>query len=243
MTYQDTYKLQIYRRIIKYSPFAIKRKEGPMKIEHHLQNGETVRAVAPQHVTVEDAEKLFVILYLLQTQPLPRTEMQLGDIYAIATTIYIRDISKILNTHNYNNIITALQRLKELTIHYEFEKGSISLGLVHEIIYDETTGNIQILLNKIFYDACRDKFLSINLIQYLSLSPSTKNLYSYLCSNPADKFLEETLFERAGITAQNSWDKRVQLKKILNELVKHKYILNYKIINGLIHLKRPRQAV
>lgn len=235
--------LQIYRRLLKYSPFLLKRHEGPMKVEHTLENGAVVRAVAPQAVTVEDAEKLFTLIYLIQTKGLPTTIMMHGNIKVIATTCNIKDIAKVLNTHNYPSIIDALGRVKELTLHFPIlEKHQhLDTSLLHENIYDAKNGQIEILLNFNFYVSCINKGLHINLQRYLSLSPTTKNLYAYLCSNPSLKFKEELLFERTGINSGRTADKRASLKKGLNELVKLKYIFSYKISGGFVYLKRPRK--
>ncbi len=58
--------VNIYRRLLKYPPFAVSRKGGAMTINHKLKNGKEIIATAPEYVTTEDAEKLYTLCYIAQ---------------------------------------------------------------------------------------------------------------------------------------------------------------------------------
>ena len=51
---KDNANVKIYRRLLKYSPFVPRRKDGVMKIIHHLKGNRRIKATAPEYVSVSD---------------------------------------------------------------------------------------------------------------------------------------------------------------------------------------------
>lgn len=233
-------EIEIYDRILKYPPFTVRRSEGPMRIEHQLENGGKVIAESLETVTTEDAEKLFVAIFFIQTNGSAK-DWKYNNIEVTAGEVNIRDIIRLTNCKDENYIHKSLKRIAKLSISWNFPDGRQGVThILHEVEYDPRTGNLTLLFNKHFFRLCLEKYLTLDVVLFCKLSPTAKNLYAYLCSNPAEKFHEETLFERAGIKTSEIRNKRISLRKTLNELVSHKYIFSYKISEGFIYLKRPR---
>lgn len=233
-------EIEIYDRILKYPPFTVRRREGPMRIEHNLENGGKVIAESLETITTEDAEKLFTAIYFIQ-QSKTTKDFKYNNIEVVAGETHVSNIIKMTNCKDEKYIHDSLKRITKLSISWNFPDGRQgATHILHEVEYDPRTGNLTLLFNKLFFNLCLKKYLTLDVNLYCKLSPTSKNLYSYLCGNPAEKFHEETLFERAGINAAENYNKRKQLKNALNELVKYKYIFSHKFIEKFVYLKRPK---
>jgi len=219
--------VKVYRRLVKYPPWALKRRPGPMKIRHKLEGG-YAEYTAPEYVTVEDGEVLYAVLYLSQhgQTTLETTVIQNFKVAAITTYDYM--IMKVLNTHNRERVLDSLKKLRQLTISYNFNNGARFItGLVHSIKYNPASGKISILFPHELWQAFIEKTLSINYIEYLSLSPASKNLYSFLCSNTGDIFTEDLLIERSCIEASRKDKSQNILKSALQDLVARHIIKSF----------------
>lgn len=221
-----TSKVELYRRLLKYPPFAVGRQPGPMRIVHHLAGGEVV-AVAAETVTAEDAEKLYAAIYIAQSQSVEVRRIDYEGVAAVAFKVHIYAISQLTNCRNYDYIVAALSRLRALTITYNFQSTLVTTGLLHAIKYDKDTGNITILAWADIWDACSTKALTLNLSIYCQLSPSAKNLYSFLATNSGNKFAADTLIERSVIRASRSDNCRMLLDRALSELTEYGVIQSW----------------
>lgn len=232
-------EIEIYRRILKYPPFLTRRTAGPMRLIHILDSGAEVISESVEAVTVEDAEKLFAAIYFIQNSNSLQARHNGTEVETVAGRVHVRDITNLTNCHDDEYVRNSLERITKLSITYNFDGKKVVTHIIHKVVVDKE-GNITLLFDKQFFDLCKQKYLTLDVALYCRFSPTTKNLYSYLCGNPAEKFLEGKLWERAGITAGQTRNKRIALKKALDELVKHKYIFSYRIEAGFVYLKRPR---
>lgn len=208
-TQNDVY-VEVYRRILKYPPFTPGRAGGVMHIKHQLTDG-YIEATAPEHVTTEDAEKMFVCIVLAKEK---RSEEK-----TITTSCHIADVRKIINCNDDKYIERALKRTAKLTLSMHFSKKTIVTHIIHYVELDYATGIITIVWDRLIYDACKTKALTLNLSLYIRLTPVAKNLYSFLIANQGREFYEDTVVERCVIKAKRKDKAQEMLKKALNELV------------------------
>jgi hypothetical protein len=241
MDYKKNCYVDIYRRILKYPPFALKRKKGTMRIVHHV-DGRNAEATAAEYVTVEDAEKIFAALYLAKNIK----NANLNGTEITASQCHISKLRRLTNCNDDIYIEHCLQRVRSLTINYTFEKGFIVTGILHDARLDKR-GILTILWNKDFFDACKQKALSLNLSVYSNLSPTAKNLYSFLIANNSPyPFSEDLLFERCGITDGRKDNRQKLLKQALQELVDKGVIAGYEVEKKdgkrMYHIQRIRET-
>lgn len=197
-----------------------------MKIIHHFDNGGKVVADAPEHVTPEDAEKLFIAVYFAKDSK----DFSYNGIEVTGATVHIADVKRMCNAHDDSYIIEALTRVAKLVITYASPGQAVVTHLLHEVRFDMSTGVITLLFNALFYRACRLKALTISLDNYIALSPTAKNLYAFIASNSAAVYGEELLIERCVIITAGKLDARKQLKKALEELNTQKIIRAYECV-------------
>ena len=228
-------KVSIYRRILKYPPFAIGKKTGAMQIIHHTANGKVV-ARAVEYVTTEDAEKLFCIIYISQKNNTVKTisvsDKNFGNIIRI--DVNIKDIKKIVNSHDERSILNSINRLQSLDITYfETSKNKIISEIgIHPLLkysFQAQTGILTLFLDKNFYNACNDKALQIDISKYSKLSATGKNLYGFIASNSGEIFTESLLIERAVVQASRKSEEQRAIKRALSKLKKEYIIKDFKI--------------
>lgn len=236
MMKKDDKKVSIYRRILKYPPFAVSKKSGAMLITHHTKNGKIV-ARAAEYITTEDGEKLFCIMYIAQKNNTVKTisvsDEDFGNIIRI--DVLIKDIKKIVNSHDERSILNSISRLLSLDITYfETSKNKIiSETGIHPLLkysFQAQTGVLTLFFDKNFYNACNDKELQIDISKYSKLNATGKNIYSFIASNSGNLFNENLLLERAVINTQYKFKAQQMLKKSLNELKKEFIIKDFQII-------------
>lgn len=240
--------VDLYRRILKYPPFATGKRTGHMNITHLTKYGKVV-ARAVEYVTSEDAEKLFCAIYIAQKNKAIKvisvSDNDFGNIIRI--DIQIQDIKKLVNNHDEKSIIKAINRLQGLDVTYFETKENkiISQIGIHPILkyhFAQESGGLTLFLDPSFYEACKEKSLTIDLNKYNSLSPTGKNLYGYISSNSSDIFNEDLLIERAVIQALRKDKAQGILKKALAELKNNHIISNFKTIkkdgHRLINIER-----
>jgi len=210
--------LDIYRRVLKYPPVATGRKDGPMKIRHDVDRGSIV-IEAPEYVTSEDLEKLYVAMHITQNGNGKITRSDIAK--TVKIQLHVSSLRAITRCNDDFYIRDALQRVAKITITYDnhADKKYIVMHILNRAELDEKTGIINLYLDSDFYNRCIEEPLSINIDTYCSLSPTAKNLYSFLISNSASVFLEDTLIERAVIQTQYRYNAQKILKKTLNELM------------------------
>jgi hypothetical protein len=226
--------IKLYRRLMKYPPVATARKTGPMKIIHDLDNGGQVIAEATEYVTTDDLEKLLAVIYLVQDGREIK-EVKHAGISVVITSVNISEIRGLTGSNDYPGIVTSLKRCTKLTITFKFAKEQVTTHLVHESKYNESTGEIAVALNGNFFRACKEKALNLNFGIYSKLSPTERNLYSFLSSNPAPKFTEDLLLQRAVITASAKFKARQILKHSLSGIVSKQIIAGFKVLAGTIY--------
>jgi hypothetical protein len=122
--------VKIYNRLLKYPPFVCKRRPGVMKIVHNLENGGSITIIAPEAVTTDDGEKLYVLCYITQknnTYNLVETE-KFGKIAEM--TCNINEIRKIVKNNDDENILNSLERITKITISGDFLKKTKSSHII-----------------------------------------------------------------------------------------------------------------
>lgn len=216
--------VKLYRRILKYPPVLTARKKGPMRIIHHLVDGEVI-IEAPKAVTVEDLEKALAIIWLAQHNKAKITE-GINEII-IQTSMY--QIAQICNNHNYLHIWQCLKKVATLTIEYIFQKHQeyFALHVINKVHWDNKDASLSVSFDKTFFELCMNKALKMDLQTYINLSPVSKNLYSFFITNSYSKFEEKTLIERAVIMASALKNQRRILLNSLQELKEKSIIKNF----------------
>ena len=223
-----TKKVDIYRRLLKYPPFAVSRKAGSMTIKHTLKEGE-ITATCIEYVTSEDAEKLYALCYLAQknkTYKIIKTE-KFNEIAELTTNIW--EIRKLTNCNDDMYIYKALDKITGIKISYNFEKKKSSTHIIHAVKFNQATGEINVLMPLQMFKNFQIKSLSIDIEKYSKLTATAKNLYGYLASNSGNLFNEDLLIERTTIQAGRKDKAQNSLKKALNELKKEFIIKDFKI--------------
>ncbi len=216
--------INVYRRIIKYPCCALQRKKGPMMLKHHSKNG-TVTVQAPEYVTTEDFEKLYIVLMLAQQKKCKVEETE----YTIHIETNMKDIAAVINSNNYPSIFASLERLAKITVKYNFYNVVGILHVLDCVEWNKQNGKVKININKNFFDLCRMKFLSLNCITYTKLSPAARNIYCFLISNSQNTYNEEILIERGVIQCTRRDNARRLLKQALDDLVQARIIQSYKV--------------
>ncbi len=221
--------VNIYCRFLKYSPFAVSRKGGAMTIKHMLKNGKEIIAASAEHVTTEDAEKLYSLCYIAQKNRSYKiiTTEKFGKMAEI--TAFIWDIRKLTNCNDDDYIYNALVRITWIKISYNFPKHKSTTHIIHKVNFDTETGEINVLMDMNIFRNFVNKSLTINIEKYNSLPPVAKNLYGFIATNPANVFKEDTLIERAVIKAKRNNKARDILKRALTKLKEKRIIKDFKI--------------
>lgn len=233
--------VEIYHRLIKYPPWALKRRPGAMKIVHQLHGGR-VEYTAKEYITPEDSEVLYAALYLAQNKQASVYHATIDKFDLTAVSIWDTDLMKLLNTHNRDRIIASLRRLRTLTISFHTPDSVYTTGVLHSIKYDFSTGTVSLLFPSELWHAFSTKTLTLNLDKYLILSPAAKNLYQFLYSNSASHFNENTLIQRTNIESSRMDNAQAQLHKALNELAAQHIIAEWKLekCNGIRYIRIDR---
>ena len=223
-----TKKVDIYRRLLKYPPFVVSRKAGAMTIKHKLKEGE-ITATCAEHVTTEDAEKLYALCYVVQknkTYKIIKTD-KFDEIAELTTNIW--EIRKLTNCNDDMYIYKAIDKITGVKISYNFGKKKSSTHIIHAVKFNQATGEINVLMPLQMFKNFQIKTLSINIEKYSKLSATAKNLYGYLSSNSGILFNENLLIERTTIQAKRKDNAQKFLKTALNELKKEFAIKDFKI--------------
>ena len=119
---QQKQQIKVYNRQLKYPPVGV---EPRAKTAHKVKKGSAIM-IAPHGITVYDEEKIFALLYLVQTG---KAEMQIATVdenflvVKVATKLYY--LAKVLNNSDYKNIIESLTKLEGMKLIYDIkdEKG------------------------------------------------------------------------------------------------------------------------
>ena len=236
--------VNIYRRLLKYPPFAVSRKGGAMIVKHKLRNGKEIIATSPEFVTVEDAEKLYTLCYIAQhnkSYNIINTE-KFGKMAEI--TAYVWDIRRQTNCHDDVYIYQALDRITGIKIQYNFTKQESTTHIIHIVNFNHETGEINILMDLNMFKNFSGKSLTIDIEKYNLLRPVAKNLYGFIATNPSNIFRENTLIERAVIQAKRKNKAQNILIKAITELKNNNIIKNFKIEkkDGQRFIKIERQT-
>ena len=237
--------VNIYRRLLKYPPFAVSRgKGGAMIIKHKLKNGKEIISTAPEYVTVEDAEKLYTLCYIAQENKnynIINTE-KFGKMAEI--TVFMWDIRKLTNCHDDNYINSALNRIAGIKIQYNFSKRNSTTHIIYASNFNEDTGEINVLMDINMFKNFAEKSLTIDIEKYNSLTPVAKNIYGFIATNPSNIFRENILIERAVIQSKRKNKAQDVLKGALTKLKEKKIIQDFKIIkkDGQRFIKIERQS-
>jgi hypothetical protein len=241
--------LEVYRRILKYSPFLLKREKGGHLVTHHLEGGGIITTAAARAVSVEDGTKLYALMLNKESAI---TEDIHGDFRVIVVKCKLSKIRMACNSHDYSQIFKALERIAGLTISYESGKNDKSFNafvthIIHSVKMSEPKNEVIALFDADFFRACQEKSLTLHFPTYQQLSPAAKNLYSFLISNSGNVFSEDLLFERCGLTQGRKDDRQRTLKKAMQEIVDRAIIVGHKVEkkNGvrMYYIQRIRESI
>ena len=228
--------VDVYRRLLKYPPFAVSRKAGTMTIKHKLKHGGEITAACLEHVTTEDAEKLYALCYIVQknkTYNIIQTE-KFDKIAELTANIW--DIRKIVNCNDDMYIYKAIDRIAGIKISYNFGKNKSSTHIIHAVKFNKATGEINVLMPLDMFRNFKTKALNIDIEKYSKVSATAKNIYGYISTNSGNIFNEDLIAERAVI--QNNSNRKCEMqraiKRAFNELKKEHIIKDFQIskING-----------
>lgn len=213
----------IYHRIVRYPMFPTNPgKETKQKIG----NGYAIMK-AKEKVSSEDAEKLFALIYEIQTgkayHSIAKAEGFEEEVVFIETSL--SSLAKTLRTHDKKNIEESLERLSTVTLIFDLkdygdEKENFKL-ITHPLLFvriDET-GRVTAAMEKFFFEVCLEKALSISLADYLQLKGLAKNLYLFLMAN-MDKtvFTLDLVIERCHLQHLERFEVRRKLKSALKNI-------------------------
>ena len=226
MNYQqnrEKMELKIYRRLLKYSPFAPTRSSlgTGHKVIHRLKNGATITASAVDVVTVSDAEKLYSAIFCKYSE-------ERGEKY-VTFKAKIRDIQKMTNCKDPEYIFNCIEKITKLSIVYDnFFKRKV-FHVVGDAEFERELGEIKIEMPIETYNSFLNKALTLNLKKFIELRPITKNLYGFITSNSSLEFREDLLIERTASASERKDKAQSILKKALVELKNNYIIQDFKI--------------
>ena len=218
-------KVKIYRRLLKYSPFAPRRKDGVMKIIHHLKGNRRIEAVAAEYVSVSDAEKLYVAIYIAN-----KTKNVSMDGSQALFSVFIKDIKKACSINNENYIFEALKRITQITISYYFFKNKKVFHIINEVDFNSETAVVKIKMPLETFQAFQEKAANIDIRKYIELKPVSKNLYGYISSNSGNTFRENLLIERTASGATRKDKAQNIIRESFAELKNSHIINDFKIV-------------
>lgn len=221
----DGANVKIYRRLLKYSPFAPRRKDGVMKIIHHLKADKRIEATATEYVSVSDAEKLYVAIYIAN-----KTQNISIDGSQASFSVFIKDIKKACKINNENYILEALKRITQITIGYYFPKTKRVFHIIDAVYFNGETGVLKIKMPAETFKAFQERAANIDIRKYIELQPVAKNLYGYVATNSANTFRENLLIERTASGATRKDNAQGIIKKSFAELKNSHIINDFKII-------------
>jgi len=246
---QQKQQIKVYNRQLKYPPVGVEPKA---KTAHKVKKGSAIM-IAPHGITVYDEEKIFALLYLLQTG---KAEMQVVTVdqnflvAKITTNIY--NIAKLLNNFEYTNIIESLSKCEGMRLIYEIvkkENGKVVKGkAITTPIYriePYQDKKIVVYMDLKFYQACLEKPFFLN-VEYFKLKGHAKNVYKILATNQCQKSIDiDTIAERCLFSSQPPKErKRIvkeSLQKIQNtELGKN---LQFEIKNNQVIIKKNKKKI
>ncbi len=233
----------IYHRFIRYPSFPIKPVK---KIIHSTNEGGTI-VVMTNNATVEDEEKLFALVYLIQQNKAETIDAKIvaekaaeddlddNELVIIKTTL--AEMKKITNAHDYNHITQALLRMSGVLMINDFINPKTGK---HEKIYirpifkiDVSEDNkLTVYMFKKFLNLCLEKTLTFDLEKLLKLPPVAKNLYFFLYANMDKKTFDiATIAERTLLQIDISEDKYLirYIRRAFDALKKNNLITNYEI--------------
>lgn len=234
--------IKVYNRLVKYPMFPV----TPVKKTAHKVKKGTAVMQSETEVTVYDEEKIYAILYLVQTKQAEITFKEITDTttaVVIETSLY--QIAKLIKNNNYANIIDSLVRVSNLTLVYDVEKkadGKIIKGkaIFHPIYKIEVLENkkIKIIMDSKFYNACISKHFFIN-VEYFALAGHAKNIYKFLATNLTQKTISlTTISERCLFSKFQKKEQRRILKEALKKIQKTTLAKNYnfKLEKDILHI-------
>jgi len=246
---QKKQEIKIYNRQLKYPPVGI---TPATKTAHKVKKGSAIM-IATHEVTIYDEEKIFALLYLIQTG---KAEMQIMTVdqnflvVKIIASIY--NIAKLLNNFRYTNIIESLAKCEGMKLIYEIAKeedGKVVKGkAITTPIYriePYQDKKIVVYMDLKYYQACMEKPFFLN-VEYFKLKGHAKNVYKFLAINQCQKSINiDTIAERCLFSSQPPKErKRIvkeSLQKIQNTELGKK--IHFEIKNNQVIIKKIRKKV
>jgi len=217
-------EIKIYNRQLKYPPVGV---EPRAKTAHKVKKGSAIM-IAPHGITVYDEEKIFALLYLVQTG---KAEMQIATVdenflvVKVATKLY--NLAKVLNNYDYKNIIESLTKLEGMKLIYDIkdEKGKNKGKAIATPVYRiEMYQNQKLIvyMDAKYYQACMEKPFFLNT-EYFSLKGHAKNVYKFLATNQKQKSVNiDTVAERCLFSKYPKYEQRRIIKEAIKKIANTK---------------------
>jgi|GEM_PF-3039664 len=237
--------VEIYQKILKYPMFSV---NDTTEISHEFKNKGQIKLQAKKAVNIEDEEKFFAILYLLQTgkaKIVEKIELKSFNTTASVIEVKISDISELTNCNSYEHILDSVRKISSCTLEiFMFEKGKAKKTFFtyffpfYEYISEKKVLNI--FIDDRILIACQKKPLKLNIADYLCLKGHAKNLYKYLSSNVSkEKFHIYTITKRCHIKAKRKSEIKRAVKRALITVGKTQMFRGKKITikDDFIYLK------
>ncbi len=226
-------RVRIDNRLLHYVPFSVTyRREKDMDVEKEFKWGR-IRMVCLETVNMQDADVLFALVYQAgmaeQNHGLEHNNSLNGSA-VVGVRTGLRAIARLAGSTRLDVVEKSIVRLAAYRIEFITGKGepeSIqTLRAVEHCEIDRPTKEIHYLLDKEFFELCKDKGLRVNLTKFTAFRKNTtKALYLFLVGNSGgDRFLEDTLLSRIGIGGKRPNKRRQQLQKAFDDL-KEKHII------------------
>jgi len=231
----------IYHRFARYPAFPTKPVK---KVIHKTNEGGTI-IIMTNNATVEDEEKLFALVHLIQqgkaevidakivADKAAEDDFDNNELVIVKTNLY--EMRKITNVHDYQHITDALLRISGVLMINDFinngKHEKIYIRPIFKVSVSEDN-NLTVYMFKKFLNLCIEKSLTFDLKKLLKLPASAKNLYLFLYANlDKNTFNIDTIAERTLLRIDTTKNKYIMqnIRRALDAIKKNKVIADYAI--------------
>ncbi len=234
--------VSVYHRFLRYPSFPITpRKE----IIHSTNEGGKI-IIVTNNATIEDEEKLFALVHLIQTGKAKVIDAKIvadkadeddeedNNLAIVETSLY--QLFKITNVHDYKRIVDSLLKMSNVLMISDFIENNGKhkkryVKPIFKLVVGENN-KIKVYMYKRFLELCIKKALTFDLAIWLKLPPVAKNLYLFLYANlDKNTFSIDTIVERTLLRIDTS-EKKYTIKNVrraFDALKKEKIIRDYQI--------------
>lgn len=241
---------KIYHRLARYPVYPVSARK---KIVQKVDKG-TIIMQSSTPVSVENFEKLFVLLHLIQTNK-AEVEFLQSEKFEGKEFVLIRcrisEIGKVLNSNDYEDMVESFAKLTFVNIIYDLVnfKGKERYKIItHPILsaeHDIKNNTILVSMEKFFYEVCLEKSMCINIKHFVKLSPIAKNMYFFMVANlDKEKYDLNTICQRCNLIGYRPSDARKKIRKALSQIRDiTKLIRDFKVEKDTIYISKNIKAL